>query len=722
MSEVNDPVPTRPRTVKYNPAFLDEDDLVRGFVVRDVDHQIVLEAVRDNDSAPNAHVLVVGPRGSGKTSLLRRVLISIARDGELQGRWFPIVFAEESYQVSSVGELWLEALFHLAEQTDDAQLRRSHEELNREHDDKRLRERALALLLDFADARGRRLLLVIENLHMLTDQISDDDAWTIRHTLQNEPRVMFLASATTRFEAIDKADKALYEIFNVHELRALNLDECHAVWRAASGQDTPREQVRPLHILTGGNLRLMTIISRFGATHSFSALMAELMSLVDEHTEYFKSHLDGMASVERKVYLAVAEAWAPASAAEVAIAARVDVHRASALLGRLVQRGAVSVAGTDGKKKLYQLTERLYNVYYLMRRRGTPSQRVRAAVSFMVGYYGPRELVDVTKRLAAEAGEGDPLRMERASAFVQMLAQPEVSPFRDLILRATPLGFFEGVEIDPGFRARAATLRGNLGPLFDARVMSSWFPPNDPHHTFDSLNEFSGAPDFEVVNLCRAAVALEPTNAVAWARLGSLLDLVNDVAASVEALEEALRLAPTYAWAWWLLGKCYFASKRFQEAESAFCKALEFAPNWGAAWLDMGLTEAARGRQDVFCFRQAFVLDPGHLLTRVMTNLKISELPEETLHTMIGLFNEVAAVGKSSQVLELLASSGSRPELEALTLAITLDAGQPAPPAPREIAEMAADIRNDIEGRRRARGLPNTVGRGEAGNNTSTLP
>jgi tetratricopeptide (TPR) repeat protein len=696
---MSDSTPTRPRTVKYNPAFLDDDDLVRGFVVRDVDHQILLDAVRDNDSAPNSHVLVVGPRGSGKTSLLRRVLISIVRDPELEHRWFPIVFAEESYQVSSVGELWLEALFHLAEQTDDPELRRSHAELNREHDDKRLRERALALLLDFADARGRRLLLVIENLHMLTDQISDDDAWTIRHTLQNEPRVMFIASATTRFEAIDKADKALYEIFNVHDLRPLNLDECHAVWLAASGQDTPREQVRPLHILTGGNLRLMTIISRFGATSSFSALMAELMSLVDEHTEYFKSHLDGMAATERKVYLALAEAWAPATAAEVAIVARVDVHRASALLGRLVQRGAVSVASTDGKKKHYQLTERLYNVYYLMRRRGTPSQRVRAAVSFMVGYYGPRQLVDVTKRLAAEAGDEDPLRTERASAYVQMLSQPELAPFRDLVLRATPLDFFDGVEIDPEIKARAAILRSDSGRAFGDGMLS-YFPPDDPHRTLDALKEFAGVPNSEILDLCDAAVTLEPTNATAWARLGAFL--VHRAPIAIEALQKALRLEPTYAWAWWLLGKIYQAAQRWDEAESAFRKAVEFAPNWGLAWLNLSLTEAKREGPGFVSFKEAVKLDPEQIQMLYWPHLTPSEFSEEELWGAIDLFIDVAARGKSAQALGLLAGNPNRPELEALTLALTLDAGQPAPPAPREIAEMAQDLRHDIEARRRA--------------------
>ncbi len=377
-----------PRRVKYNPAFLSEDDLVAAFVVRRLDLRLILDQVRENCVRSNQHLLVVGPRGSGKTSLLRRATIAVKRDETLGAHWFPLVFAEESYHVTSPGELWLEAIYHLAEQSSDTSLAHSHEELLLESNEERLRERALALLLDFSDRVGKRLLMVIENLNMLTEQLSKDDAWTIRHTLQTEARIMFLTSATTRFDAVDSSSEAFYGLFRVHELQPLDTEECQAVWRATTGKSSEGKSLRPIQILTGGNLRLLMIISRFGAERSFDALMADLMHLVDEHTEYFKGQLDGLPPVERKVYLSLAELWSAGTARQVAERSRLDVHRASAMLGRLVLRGAASVAFVQGRTKYYQLTERLYNVYYLLRRRGAPSKRVNAIVQFMVGYYG----------------------------------------------------------------------------------------------------------------------------------------------------------------------------------------------------------------------------------------------------------------------------------------------------------------------------------------------
>ena len=69
-----------------------------------------------------------------------------------------------------------------------------------------------------------------------------------------------------------------------------------------------------------------------------------------------------------RVYLALARLWKPAATKEIADLARLDTNRCSALLGRLVQRGAVTVTGGTAWRRQYYLTERLYNIYYLLRR------------------------------------------------------------------------------------------------------------------------------------------------------------------------------------------------------------------------------------------------------------------------------------------------------------------------------------------------------------------
>ncbi len=377
------------RLMKYNPAFLTEDELIQSFVVRQKTLEQILEIIHNNTVDSNQHILIVGPRGIGKTTLALRVAAEIRRDIVLSQQWYPLPFGEESYMVASSGEFWLEALLHVAEKTNDDIWYDIYEDIKKEQNDNYLLERALAKLLDFADQQGKRLLLIVENFNMLiSDQLDDREAWKLRHTFINEPRIMLLASATSRLDEIENIHNAFFELFDTHKLEPLNQEECSLLWKSTTGQSIQDKRIRPIQILTGGNPRLISILSAFGARLSFTELTDDLVQLVDEHTEYFKSHLDDMAAQERKVFLALAEIWKPATAKEVSHAARLDINKSSAILKRLVDRGLIIIESTQGRRKWYQVAERMYNIYHIMRRRGSTSNQLKPFIQFMIQFYG----------------------------------------------------------------------------------------------------------------------------------------------------------------------------------------------------------------------------------------------------------------------------------------------------------------------------------------------
>ena len=416
---------------KYNPGFLTDDELISSFCVRMGEFKSIIETLGDTGGSSNAHTVVIGPRGSGKTHLLLRVAAEVRREEALAGL-FPIVFAEESYEVATTGEFWLECLGLLAEQapaTERDDLGLSYHDLRSMplEDDRALAERCLSSLLDFADRQGKRLLLIVENLNMLFAEMSDPYmGWRLRKTLQTEPRIFLLGSATSRFAEIDHPEHALYDLFRVITLRPLDTGECEALWSTVSGQPAGTQPVRPLQILTGGNPRLIAVIAGFETAYSFRELMDNLLDLVDEHTEYIKSHLDALARQERRVYLALARLWKPATAREVAQLARVDVHKCSAQLNRLVDRGAVAIEGGTARRRQYYLTERMYNIYYLLRRPSGESQVVEALIRFMASYYAPADLVNIGVGMVRDSEGANPwLRELQHAAFKMLVDLPE---------------------------------------------------------------------------------------------------------------------------------------------------------------------------------------------------------------------------------------------------------------------------------------------------------
>lgn len=447
------------RRMKYNPSFLSEAELIESFVVRHADLDLIVGIIGENVTDSNQHVLVIGPRGSGKTTLVHRVAAEIDLNTELRDRWYPLIFSEESYEVVSAGEFWLEALFHLSEQADDEQWKRTYVELKNETNDQRLADRALAQLLDFSDTQGKRILMIVENLNMLLGDLnSDDEAWKIRHTLINEPRLMLLASATNRLEHIENTSLAMFEMFKMQELKPLDDDECNLIWEHITGQKLLGERIKPVRILTGGNPRLLTIIAKFSAHRSFRKLLDDLVDLIDDHTEYFKSHLDNLPAVERKVYLALAGLWDASTAREIAQAARLDVSKTSSLLGRLINRGAV-VAEEHGKKtKWYVVAERMYNIYYLMRRRGKPADRVKATVKFLVSMYDPES---AARLISDEAcGLSPELRRDHCLAYEAAIGEVPDRQRRERIIAATPKDFLESPYLIETLRNLTAVPEG----------------------------------------------------------------------------------------------------------------------------------------------------------------------------------------------------------------------------------------------------------------------
>ena len=334
---------------KFNPGTFQPDaEIIEQFVVRKPELDIVLEVLRGNIDSPSCqHVLVVAPRGRGKTMLLVRVAAELRTNDAFAEHLLPVRFMEESQEIFNMADFWLDALFYLARVSTahDPELARdlqeTHDALTARWREQALEAHARAVVLDAADRLGKKLVLMVENLQSLCENTDNDFGWQLRRALQSEPQIMLLATATSRFEALDDAEQPFFELFRTVALQPLDTAACQRLWQTISGDAVSQREIRPLEILTGGSPRLLVILAGFAGHRSLRQLMKDLAALIDDHTEYFRGHLEVLGKTERRVYLAVIDLWQPSSTSEIAARARMDVRPVSALLGRLVNRGAV---------------------------------------------------------------------------------------------------------------------------------------------------------------------------------------------------------------------------------------------------------------------------------------------------------------------------------------------------------------------------------------------
>lgn len=399
------------RTIrKFNPGvFQPDQEVIDQFVVRTRELETVLEILRENINAPSCqHTLVVGPRGRGKTMLLARVAAELRTDSQLRRVLLPVRFMEEeSQEIFDIGDFWLESLFHLARECAEhypalsSEIKHTHATLasGRTLDD--IAGHAKAALLDAADRLGRQLVLMVENLQDHGEEPDEDFGWQLRESLQTDPEIMVLGTATSRFGALDDASAPFFELFRILSLRHLSTAECVRLWHAITGEQRGAREMRPLEILTGGSPRLLVIVAEFARHRSVPDLLEELVGLVDDHSEYFRGNLNALPRTERRVYVALADLWRPSSTRDVANRGRMGVRKTSALLGRLVGRGAVKVDG-EGASRLYSVAEPLHCIYYKLRRWRDEAAVVRGLTRFMVAFYGPDETTKILGALLTD--------------------------------------------------------------------------------------------------------------------------------------------------------------------------------------------------------------------------------------------------------------------------------------------------------------------------------
>ena len=78
----------------------------------------------------------------------------------------------------------------------------------------------------------------------MRQHVDDDFGWTLRKTLQTEPQIILVATATSRFEGLDDAREPFFELFRIISLVPLDAAQCGLLWKVVSsrrGERTPAE-------------------------------------------------------------------------------------------------------------------------------------------------------------------------------------------------------------------------------------------------------------------------------------------------------------------------------------------------------------------------------------------------------------------------------------------------------------------------------------------------
>ena len=390
----------------YNPAHLTPEELKESFVAREDTLAELLRVIREQAAGrPCQHMMLIGPRGMGKTTLGLRFLHAIEEDSDLRERWQPVAFHEESYGIANLADFWIHALRHLTRATGKSRWEERAEALIKDEGDlERATAYALAELMDFSHESGKRLILFVENIDAVIGQIHDErEIHGLRATLIERPEILLLGSANAYFESIGGYGEPLYEFFRVFKLEGIGRQEARLILEAvASSEGRPevseslnmeRGRLETIRRITGGNPRLLALACHLLIDSPLGSIVEDLERLIDEQTPYFKARIEDLPGQARKVFHCLSEGWKPLLAKEVAASVKLSSSHASAQLKQLVEKGyAREVQLPRSTRTRYEVSDRFYNIYYLLRFSRSGRQRLERLVEFLHDLFGPAVL------------------------------------------------------------------------------------------------------------------------------------------------------------------------------------------------------------------------------------------------------------------------------------------------------------------------------------------
>ena len=642
----------------YNPDQMSEQEIKATFVARQalLDRLVALVR-RQPDGAGVQHVVLVAPRGMGKTTMLLMVQFAVTDRG-LDPPWLALRFPEELYGVTDLADFWLETLADLSRAAGDPSLTEKTQQIKARYPDgDTLQGAALTLLREWCRTHGRRLLLLVDNFHQILAALDEQQAAALRNVLMNEGFLMILGAAPSFFKEASNYDEPLYNFFKVEVLERLTSDDMRALLlqRAAADGLTDFEKnldantvrLRALEYFTGGNVRLVLMLYRVVAQSALLEVRQGLDKLLDQVTPFYKAKTEDLPPQQRKILDHIARTGGQsregASPSEIASAVRLTPQLVSAQLKRLADAGYVQSANLRGRSASYTLSEPLYSLWYQMRFGRDARQRMAWLVDFLQGFYTAEELGEESRF------QGD--RFQTLLSAGQVHEARGALKYRRWLVEAMPDRSYSAPAMESVIQGYL-TLR-DIGALKEFGLTDDQLQNLSPE-TLDQLvtvgcltaetatqaqarragfQEFQTAPEAEValrlgfeafeqghfnqaVASFDRALALDPQMVSAWYNRGVTLSSLRRMEEALASYDQVLALDEDYFSAWCNRGSTLFLLGRMEEALTSYDRALALWEYYAYIWHNRGavLSNLGRHEEAVASFDRALALDESDVI------------------------------------------------------------------------------------------------------------
>jgi len=608
----------------FNPGRLTDEEMERIFITRiKVFEHIFKQITAEKNNSIPQHLLIIGERGMGKSTLLHRLAVEL-RKSPHNATFIPLTFPEEQYNVDRLSKFWLNCLDALADALD----RIGHPELAALDADidrwnKEARQiNAMQMYGHFNDWRKRlqrRPVLLVDNLNLIFEKISKEEQHQLRAILMENDAPLLVGASAHSIEDVVNYGAPFYDYFRQFTLKKLSFDEALETLRNL-GELTNNKafinevyakqpRIRALYQLTGGTPRTLTMLYPLIQNGFSVSIQTDLEALMDTATALYKARFEELPAQMQVVLDAVALHWDPVTIETLRELTQLDNAQISPQLKRLYDTGWLTrMNAYRAKGSAYEISERFFNIWYLMRRSSRRQKReLLCLTKFLATFYG-EELPTVAKEMLGKGVQhpdhagihlamADAVRDKRLAkklrdgsynALVEWGIKDD-SIFRDFEIPKKFINKKEGEYYQEALKAFEGGQYALAAEKFEAVVRlnkdraEGWFALGNLY--MQHLNCYK-----ESERAYLKGIELDEKNAKIWNNLGLLyMQYLNRNEESEQAYLKGIELNEKNAGLWHNLGNLYVEYlNRYEESERAYLKAIELDEKNAGTWHNLG--------------------------------------------------------------------------------------------------------------------------------------
>lgn len=621
--------------------------------------------------------LVVGPRGSGKTHMLRIIYERLSKNSDYMSGHEIAYMVEDETGIGSYFDLLQRVFEALKRWSNDDQKTRfiidQVENLKEMHPRDWIKSSENILLSILKD---KSLLILIENFDAIMRGIDKKFAVIelarLRDFIQQHNQLSFIATSQSLINSLSDDQNPLYGFFNVIQLKKLTLDESFEYIKKIALSENSDEllqfletydgkgHLKAIHQFTKGNHRLLLVFFDFLKAEFRSNLSDVFLKSIDELKPYYDSFLKSLAPQQQKIVQYLSLQRNPQKGADIGRNCFLDKSTVSKQLSELQRLGYVNPVNEKGRDKYYEITEPLLRMCIEI------NEDRHGIIKLFVNFLGQLYSADQLKEKY--------LHFNYLERF-----QPETT--RKLYQ----------AEVKIYGMVRSQYLSSWVLKEEEERMLSNCCEPDEAKKIIKSLSyqkelgidelnkieEFIQQEKWEIgIDFIQKRIANNPFNVEYYNLLGLFLKFSGQHDKAIKAYLKAIEINPDNGMVWFILGNSYGEIKQYDKANEAFLKAIGLNPKFEKALNNLGI--GYYRQNSLIDAKKAFLQAIGYAnegeiedilsyysnLLKVLFALKETNEALSTIDTLFSKPERFDYIAKLEDAIILLVKDNSEPEIK----------------------------------------------------------